>query len=926
MRKAIQKFVPRASTLAVQAALLSLTIGAAWAADADADKAAAASAAPVVVAQSSDTAGAAPPAAQGTGDDAAAELTRRTRQVEIGIGDVNHSSWKFGEYNGLNKKDPFAVGNIDVSGGGAYDSGDATRWRLRGTDLGLDIRNINGEYGEQGKYRFTFGYDELLHNTSDTYQTPYSGAGTNTLTLPSNWVPPGIFNSSTAGAFTSNTFRGLIPGMATAPYINTKSGTPGYGTVVNPSAAQTNLINAAQSADLPDFQNVNLHTKRTAIDGGFSYAFDNNWDVMISGRTEKKDGLKALGALGLTGNMAAIIPQVIDQRTDQYTVAINYRRGRNYSQLAYNGSFYHDGVQQMNSQNPFTGTMYDISEPPSNQFHQLAFTGSYDVWSKTRLAVNATYGRNMQDASFINDGAATLPLGLPTSSLHGLVVTKGLTLKLTGQATDKLKLAGGFKYDDRDNRTPVNTYLFYDNGEAPSGGASGFNSALGLAPGTLQSNINIYNNRPYSKRLNEYSVDADYNFVKGQWLKAGLDYQQIDRYCTGTWIDCADASRTREETALLEWRTSVIENLNTRLGYSYAHRIVDYDENAFLSLVPMADVVPTGATQSVYQVMQQYGVGGFGYFGPYSPLAGNLQIFYPNNSALQQQWYGSRNDIQELPGMRRFNMANRDRNKARAAVDWQATERVNVFAGVDFNHDDYYSSAYGLQDAKSWAVNLDGTFTASENLIFNAYYSYENQRSRSAGDSYSAGALSNATFVGQAADTVVQGGCFSTVAAKNLNAKIDPCLNWNTDMRDRTDTLGVGFRDKGLMAGRLDLRGDFLLSYSKTDVGVNGGSYVNNPFALAAPAPAVPVATYFVPASALPTVSSNLLSVSMRGIYALDKQSSVGLMYRYQHLKSSDYAYDSMQTTNTIGNILPTNQQPPSYSVQVVSASYMYRF
>src|SRR5689334_18044133 len=83
---------------------------------------------------------------------AAQELTKPVSTVEFGLGYVNNDSFKFGEYNGLQRKGPFAIGNFDVRGGGAYDSGDPTRWRLNGNDLGLDTRSVNGEYGQQGRF------------------------------------------------------------------------------------------------------------------------------------------------------------------------------------------------------------------------------------------------------------------------------------------------------------------------------------------------------------------------------------------------------------------------------------------------------------------------------------------------------------------------------------------------------------------------------------------------------------------------------------------------------------------------------------------------------------------------------------------------------------------------------------------------------
>src|SRR4051812_12053538 len=116
---------------------------------------------------------AAPPQAPAPAATATPSASATTGTVEIGAGNVSEGSFKAGEYNGLQKKGAFGIAALDFRGGGAYDSTSAFRWRVKGTDLGLDTRNLAAEAGVQGKYRVTFGYDSLLRNRSDSYQTPY---------------------------------------------------------------------------------------------------------------------------------------------------------------------------------------------------------------------------------------------------------------------------------------------------------------------------------------------------------------------------------------------------------------------------------------------------------------------------------------------------------------------------------------------------------------------------------------------------------------------------------------------------------------------------------------------------------------------------------------------------------------------------------
>jgi len=128
------------------------------------------------------------------------ELTRPTSTVEAGAEWVSKDSFKFGEYNGLENKGVYGIGNLDLRGGGLYDSNDTSRWRLLGRDLGTDARSAKGEYGWQGRFRINVGYDELLRNDNDRYQTrtwgpaptiwrcPATGAPRSTRTAP-RWVP-----------------------------------------------------------------------------------------------------------------------------------------------------------------------------------------------------------------------------------------------------------------------------------------------------------------------------------------------------------------------------------------------------------------------------------------------------------------------------------------------------------------------------------------------------------------------------------------------------------------------------------------------------------------------------------------------------------------------------------------------------------------
>jgi hypothetical protein len=244
----------------------------------------------------------------------------------------------------------------------------------------------------------------------------------------------------------------------------------------------------------------------------------------------------------------------------------------------------------------------------------------------------------------------------------------------------------------------------------------------------------------------------------------------------------------------------------------------------------------------------------------------------------------------------------------------------------DFNYDDYIETTYGLRKGSTWATTVDATYTGAHDFVADLFYTYEFLRLVSSGDAY--GSNSTGTFQGQAGNTIVSGGCFNTVASKNANAKIDPCLNWGKDNRDRVDSLGLVLDKKNMASGKLDLTGEFVYTRARTTTDVMGGSYVNNPLAGGPPTPPLPAGTpavFFINAADYPTVRSDEIRVGPSATYALNTATSLRAFYFFERLMASDYAYMGMQFGSGT-NYLPTLETPPSYGVHVAGFSLTYKF
>jgi hypothetical protein len=794
---------------------------------------------------------------------------------------------------------------------------------VKGNDLGLNSRSVSAEAGVQGRFRFTVGLDSIRRNRSDSYETPYNGVGTNSLTLPQSWLVPTVAGSTAANnAVNTTSARGLVKSIGGAPYIDIQTTSPTAGALLTPTSAQRALVDAASSADLPLFHNSKIYTTRTRFEAGLSVDLGERWGLDLSVRPEHRDGTKLMGTVSRNtgGDISTVIPDRIDTNTNQVNVNLNFKGARSFVQAGYYGSFFKNNISSMSWQNWATpsGTLNTMSSAPSNNFSQFSATGGFNLWSATKVVANGSYARNTQNDQFLTD--VTTPV-VPVGSLNGLVVSSAFNVKVTSRSVRKLSLAAAFKFDDRANRTAIHIYQYEDAGELPVISTifpAGPANPLGAV---LADNANA--NRPYSRTVNQLNLDADYAMFTGQHLTGSYQYQRINRSCPGSWADCADAAVTNESTLTSAWRINAGADVVVRFGYEFSQRKApDYNENAFLALVPYANVIPAGQTMSAIRALNLYKLTGYGPVAGYNGGVFVDSTFFPNNNALSNTLYGNRNRISELIGMRRYYVADRDRNRARASVAWQPGSAFAFQAGVDYNKDNYPTSTYGLQNAKTWTANLDGSYALTDHLSADLFYAYENIVSGSAGNTYTANSNTAAVngltgLSGNSCDG------YTTLQQRNNNGKLDPCLNWFTNRTDKVSTVGFGLRGR---TGKLDVAANLVSSRSDSDIAVDGGNWANNLLALPG-APSTTVAAFFISATGLPKVTTSTSELRLTASYSVAKGQALRVIYSYLHMTSNDWVYEGMQMgLGTPSGVLPTNEQAFNYTVHVLGVSYVITF
>lgn len=387
-------------------------------------------------------------------------------EVELGLGNVSHDSFKFGEYTGLNEQGGFFVGNANLY----YRDQDASYLDLSVSDLGLDSRSLSIEGGIQGNYKLFLHYDEIPHFISDTSRTPYTGS--ESLTLPSTWVPAGT--------------TGTMTGLATS------------------------------------LKNVDLETHRKRMGVGLSISPDSPWGYDVKYRHETKEGTKR--AAGSFFFKAAQLPEPVDYVTDEIDASVSYSTKKWQASLAYYGSTFRNNNASLAWENAYTPIVAgavegELALPPDNQFHQFVLSAGYELGDRSRVSGNIAIGRMEQDDSLLNATRNVSILGslpsLPTDSANAEVDTVDAKFKVMSMPTEKLRLNAAYSYNDRDNQTPQLAYDWVTT------------DSFAATPRT---------NLPYSFTKSVVNLSADYKIAKGTKLGAGYDmdthertFQEIDK-------------------------------------------------------------------------------------------------------------------------------------------------------------------------------------------------------------------------------------------------------------------------------------------------------------------------------------------------------------------------------------------------------------
>ena len=370
-------------------------------------------------------------------------------------------------------------------------------------------------------------------------------------------------------------------------------------------------------------------------------------------------------------------------------------------------------------------------------------------------------------------------------------------------------------------------------------------------------------NTPLSNSKTQLELTGDYRIDQKQKLHFGYEFEQIKRWC--------DNSPTLAQiVAVSPGPNGVVGVGNTASNYyalgSSCVQVPESNESKLLAnyrLVASEDVILTTG----YSFSRR--------------IADLNQSFYNPMQANKQGF--------ELPGYAAFFDASRTENLLKAGLNWQTTEKLSLGVNGRYVHDNY-DSTLGVQSGHVYSVNFDSTYNIADKTAISAYLTIQNRSRDFRND------------------------------AGNAGTSPSPSLSpWTNSLSSDDTTFGLNAKHGGLLGGKLDIVSDltYSLSTSSYATAINYGQSTNT-------CTASSTSGYIC--GALPDIRSEMIKFKLAGNYKVDKANRVVVGYLYQHLNSNDYYYNAYQTGYTPTSLMPTNQQAPSYSQNVLYASYVYEF
>ena len=322
--------------------------------------------------------------------------------VSVGIGHWSNDRPQRGIYDGMRDSGAYLLLDADVL---RRDDATGTWLGLKARNLGLDNREIRGEWLRQGNIGLSLEYSRIPRDQPFVYNTGVLGIGTDRLLVPSPSITPGTGANVELGTHrdrvTAKFFKNLMPGLNFNASVRneTKEGTRGWGRGGAPEFAVEPIDSTIRILEAT----LNYSRDKLQLSGGFyGTSFSNDHKLVIT---------------SLTSLAAA--------------------------------------------------SFYNLSQTLDTKSYELFLNGGYNFTPTTRGTFKASFSRASVDEDIptaVTPGlvfpAAQVPHALAPKRLDAHIDTTLLELGLTARPMPKLSVVANLRYRDFADKTPLQGIVF----------------------------------------------------------------------------------------------------------------------------------------------------------------------------------------------------------------------------------------------------------------------------------------------------------------------------------------------------------------------------------------------------------------------------------------------------------------------------------
>jgi MtrB/PioB family decaheme-associated outer membrane protein len=609
-------------------------------------------------------------------------------------------------------------------------------------NVGRDSQSYNLDASAIGLTYLSLGWDQTPHFISTSAKNIFGGVGTSFLTV-------------------SDPVQAALQGQL-------------------PNAAAATAAGATARSNIEAIINANLNplflgTQRDRASADWRWTPTDNVDVRVDYSHEDRTGVRPTGVpYGYTAAAApgsapvssrptnpVEIPQPVDDTTQAVAASGEYVGvtpwGTRWSTRAvYNGSFYDGNIKQVDIENPFclTCTLFTgninrgpnilrLGLPPSNDANAATWTGAVDLpfW-KSRLVTTVQYNTMRQNDSFVDTG--TNGLVMPPVTFGGIPVN-GLDGRVDAFLWNNVytaQITNDVKLTLRGRHYDIDNRtpsLHIDNWIFGDSGC-----AAG-APNPVTGACPLTsprNSLPISYTKDNVSAEATWRAIRWLTFGGGVFWERYDRHFR-------DVNTTDEWSGKGFVDINPLDNVHARASYQYAQRRFDIYNTA--------------------EFVEEPGI-------QFSEVVEN---------------------------MRRFDVANRNRQKGEAMLEWMPAPFLTLSPNAGFLWDDYPDDVFnplGVRSDHSWNVGIGVSTVVNSTFKLMASYQYEDRKLDVRGGS------GGANF-----DTGnVLTGC-STSDVINPDNFLGTSCTWRSDVHQRYHTF-TGAADWKVVPSRFDLRAEYVYS------------------------------------------------------------------------------------------------------------------